>query len=113
MKKFSDLNLPKYIGKDSAGRRVLDGEKVRIIEILNTPLIFLDAEANLVTKYGNKKNEMVVVQVQLENSEIKKFLTASQRLVFTIKSCIDRGSFPFTGTIKQVLGKPYIDYYIE
>ena len=111
MKKFSDLNLPKYMGKDSKGRRILDGEIVKITQILNVPLIFLDAEANLVTKYGNKTNDMVVVQVQLENGEIKKFLTASKRLVFTIKACM--GSFPFTGTIKQVLGEPYIDYYIE
>lgn len=114
MKKFSDLNLPKYMGKDSEGRRILDGEKVHITEILNIPLIFLDAEANLVSKYGKKTNEMVVVQVQLENGEIKKFLTASKRLVFTIKACLDQpDGFPFTGTIKQVLGKPYIDYYIE
>ncbi len=114
MKKFSDLNLPKYTEKDSEGRRILDGEIVKITQILNVPLIFLDAEANLVTKYGNKTNEMVVVQIQLENGEIKKFLTACKRLVFTIKACLDKpDGFPFTGTIKQVVGKSYIDYYFE
>lgn len=109
MKSFKELNI-KVDDVDKFGNKMYDCDRLSPKQLLNRPIVFIDAIMGVETKEG-KDRCVVVVE---ENGQKFKFITNNQKMKHVLAECKEKGHFPFQGTLRvKQLANNINDYYIE
>lgn len=109
MKSFKDLNVPEFEKHDANGKRILDGAKTAIGMLVDQPLVFLDVELGVKSKFGKPA---AWVQVKNSQDKVYKFITSGPRMIQVLTFVKENDELPFAGRIINKNASGYPDFEI-